>query len=498
MSGHSIVTPGPTLRARSQVALHDTELQSAISNLDRRLFTARAVADSAAADKSRAAAIRRETLADLDGWLEQLTASLERVGVIVHHATTPADARRVILDVARREQVSSVIKSKSMATEEIDCNDALEAAGVTVLETDLGEYIVQLAGERPSHIVTPTIHKTLPRITALLSEVAGAPLPEDRAELTQFARTTLRALMLGADMGITGANFACADTGTLALVTNEGNLDYCVTVPRVQVAVVPVEKVIPRFADLSTFLPLLTRSATGQAISNYVTLLTGPRRPGEIDGPESMHVVLLDHNRRSLVGTPYEEMLACIRCGACLNVCPVYRSVSGHAYDSVYPGPMGMILTPLLSAGAEGTDLPFASSLCGACTEACPVEIPLADLLVRLRADLRDGGSPALGSTAGRRTPPTRTHPGEGHPWAASTATLPDRRVRSRSIKRVGYGLWARLWASPRGYRLSTRAARFGAIVVARRVRWHGRRVPKPAPKSFLEARRNPSTRPPS
>ena len=490
MSGHSIVTPGPTMRARSKVALRDNELQAAISNLDRRLFTARAVADTDADTKARAAAIRRETLSDLDGWLDQLQVALERVGATVHRAATPAGARRIIVDIARREQATSVIKSKSMATEEIDCNDALEAAGLTVLETDLGEYIVQLAGERPSHIVTPTIHKTLPRITELLSVEAGAPLPEDRELLTQFARQRLREQMLRADMGITGANFACADTGTLALVTNEGNLDYCVTVPRVQVALVPVEKVIPRFADLATFLPLLTRSATGQAISNYVTLLTGPRRPGEIDGPDVLHVVLLDHNRRSLVGTPYEEMLACIRCGACLNVCPVYRSVSGHAYDSVYPGPMGKVLTPLLNAGTQGRDLPFASTLCGACTEACPVEIPLADLLVRLRADLRDHGAPNLGTRAGEHTPHPRTVPGDGHPWAAATAPLPDRPVRARSLKRRGFALWARVWASPYGYRMSTRGARLGARLIPRRARWHGRRIPAPAATSFLEQRR--------
>src|SRR5690349_5161000 len=250
-------------------------------------------------------------------------------------------------------------------------------------------------------------------------------------------------------MGITGANFAVAETGTIVLVTNEGNGRYCTSLPRIQVCVMGIEKVLPRLADLATMLPVLTRSATGQPLTNYVTMLTGPRRPEEIDGPQQLHVIFLDHNRRALLGTPYQDMLACIRCGACLNVCPVYRRVGGHAYDSVYPGPMGKILTPLLSAGADGRDLPGASSLCGACTEACPVEIPLADLLVRLRADLRTPGSPA--ARAIRTTSPgavaTAGHaarlPGEGYATAAAAAPLPaSAPPPGRSRRRVGFDVW--------------------------------------------------------
>lgn len=492
MSGHRIVTPGATMRERGAAAVADPELQRAISNLDRRLFTARAVADTTPAMKDRAASIRRETLADLDGWIDRLEDALVRVGATVHRASTSEDARDVIVGLARDRGVERVAKSKSMATEEIDLNDALERAGVEVLETDLGEYIVQVAGERPSHMITPAIHKTLPRIAELLTRESGEPLPADREELTHWVRERLRARMLHADMGVTGGNFACADTGTIAIVTNEGNADFCTTVPRVHVAVVPVEKVIPRFSDLPLLLPLLTRSATGQALSNYVTMITGPRRPGEIDGPEELHVVLLDHNRRALLATPYEEMLACVRCGACLNVCPVYRSVSGHAYDAVYSGPMGMVLTPLLSAGEEGRELPFASSLCGACTEACPVEIPLADLLVRLRADLRDPGSPAAAAAGGSGPSRPRRHVGEGFAWSAATAPLPDRAAGTRRATRVAFGVWATLWRRPGGYRWSTRVGRaLGRMAPRRAPRLGGwaatRDLPRPARRSFLD-----------
>jgi L-lactate dehydrogenase complex protein LldF len=295
-------------------------------------------------------------------------------------------------------------------------------------------------------------------------------------------------------MGITGVNFAAVDTGTIVLVTNEGNGRMCTSLPRLHVAVMPVEKVIPRFEDLGVLLPLLTRTATGQRLSTYVSMVTGPRRPGEIDGPEKLHLVFLDHNRRSLLGTPYEEMLCCIRCGACLNVCPVYRRIGGHAYDAVYSGPMGAVLTPLLSGGTEGRDLPDASSLCGACSEVCPVGIPLADLLVRLRADLR---------TPGPAVPPAA-------PWAGHTADVSapvgvagdapgrpaDTAPGSRAARRVGFGAWARLWASPTGYRLSAAAARrLGHLAPPALIRrtplvsgWgEGRDIPLPAARSFRQ-----------
>jgi L-lactate dehydrogenase complex protein LldF len=510
---HRLVTPGRDVKERATAALADAQLQRAMQNLEIRLNTARNVQLRSPELKDRAAAIRREVLGNLEPLLDQLQTSLEANGAVVHRCETPEDARRVVLDLAQREGVRRVVKSKSMVTEEIDLADALAEQGIDALETDLGEYIVQLAGERPSHIITPVIHKTLGQIADVMSEEAGEALSAERQELTAWARSRLRPRFAAADMGITGANFAVAETGTIVLVTNEGNGRYCTSLPRIQVAVMGVEKVLPRFEDLATMLPVLTRSATGQSLTNYVAMLTGPRRPGETDGPEQLHVVFLDHNRRSLLGTPYEDMLSCIRCGACLNVCPVYRKISGHAYDSVYPGPMGKILTPLLSAGESGRDLPGASTLCGACTEACPVEIPLADLLVRLRADLRNPGSPAAGA---RREVQAKTvavsgddrpgspgeHdrlPGEGYETLAGAAPLPATdAARRRSARQAGFDLWARVWSTPGGYRSSTTAARWGSVLVGGRDGWlrrapglegwtSSRDLPAPARRSFRD-----------
>ncbi|HKN40048.1 MAG TPA: lactate utilization protein B, partial [Acidimicrobiia bacterium] len=415
-----------SLAERARRAIDDTDLQTALAKVTAALGaegTAARTDPDMVEKRRRGAAIRREALGDLDGWLDRLQAKLESLGVTVHRAAGPEEARRIVLGIARAEGVRLAVKSKSMATEEIHLNAALEAEGVEVVETDLGEYIIQLAREMPSHIIAPAVHKTVPQVARLFTEAAGRPLPDDRTALCAFARERLRSKFLAADMGITGANFVTVDTGTIVLVTNEGNGRMCTSLPRVHVAVMPVEKVLPRFADLGVLLPLLTRSATGQRLSTYVSMITGPRRPGEVDGPERLHVVFLDHNRRALLGTPYEEMLACVRCGACLNVCPVYRRIGGHAYDAVYSGPMGAVLTPLLSGGSEGRDLPDASSLCGACTEACPVGIPLADLLVRLRADLRRPGPPvppAAGWPAHRA--PVAPEPGRGAPGRAVPA----------------------------------------------------------------------------
>ncbi len=477
---HEVITPGGTLAERASSAVADVELQHALRNLDQRLFTARTVDESFPHLKTRVAAVRRETLADLPAWLDRTEAVLTGLGVHVHRAATPEDARRIVVEIARTEGLTRAVKSKSMATEEIDLADALVAAGIETVETDLGEYIVQVAGERPSHMIVPAIHKTLAQVAEVLETRADGPLPVEHEAITAWARDHLRARFLAADLGITGGNFVAADTGTLVLVTNEGNGDLCTIIPRVQVAVVPVEKVIPRFSDLATLLPLLTMSATGQRISNYVTMINGPRRPGEIDGPEVLHVVLLDHGRLRLVGTAYEDMLACIRCGACLNVCPVFRRISGHAYDAVYSGPMGKILTPLLSHdGTEGRDLPGASTLCGACTEACPVEIPLADLLVRLRADLRSPGpvEPLVAEVTAPGEHDRR--PGEGFASRVLDAPLASRRPPRRA-RRTVFETWARLWSSPTGYTRSTRLARLGTRVGARHgtQRWIRARVP--------------------
>ena len=491
-----------SLADRARRAIGDGDLQTALAKVTAALgaegTAARTDPDMVEA-RRRGAAIRREVLDDLDGWLDRLQAKLESLGITVHRAPGPEDARRVVLEIARQEGVKLAVKSKSMATEEIHLNAALEAEGVEVVETDLGEYIIQLAHEMPSHIIAPAVHKTVPQVARLFSEAAGELLPDDRTALCAFARERLRSKFLTAELGITGVNFAAVDTGTIVLVTNEGNGRMCTSLPRVHVAVMPVEKVLPRFADLGVLLPLLTRSATGQRLSTYVSMITGPRRPGEIDGPERLHVIFLDHNRRSLLGTPYQEMLCCVRCGACLNVCPVYRRIGGHAYDAVYSGPMGAVLTPLLSGGTEGRDLPDASSLCGACSEACPVGIPLADMLVRLRADLRRPG-PAVPPAA-----PWPDHAGDAGPSAAAepvgiAGDAPGRPGETapgmRAGRRLAFAAWAHLWASPTGYRLSAAATRrLGRLLpdaVIRRAPltsgWgEGRDIPRPAARSFRQ-----------
>jgi len=498
-----------SLADRARRAIGDTDLQTALAKVTAALGaegTAARTDPDMIEKRRRGAAIRREVLADLDGWLDRLQARLESIGVTVHRAAGPDEARRIVLDIARAEGVRLAVKSKSMATEEVHLNAALEADGVEVVETDLGEYIIQLAREMPSHIIAPAVHKTVPQVARLFTEAAGRELPSERGALCAFARERLRSKFLAADMGISGANFVTVDTGTIVLVTNEGNGRMCTSLPRVHVAVMPVEKVLPRFEDLGVLLPLLTRTATGQRLSTYVSMITGPRRPGEIDGPERLHVVFLDHNRRSLLGTPYEEMLCCVRCGACLNVCPVYRRIGGHAYDAVYSGPMGAVLTPLLSGGTEGRDLPDASSLCGACSEACPVGIPLADLLVRLRADLR---------TPGPAVPPAPPWPGHGPDGGAAPGSGPapasgepvgvagdapgrpsDSGPAARAARRLGFSAWARLWASPAGYRLSNaavrRLGRLAPPAVVRRTPlvkgWgEGRDIPLPATRSFRQ-----------
>ena len=506
-------------RQRAGSAMKDAFLQEALTIATTKFIGLRreAFGDFPEGEKLRDVAreIKEATLQHLDRYLEQLIDNVERLGGKVHFASTAAEARGVILEIGRRAGARMAVKSKSMATEEIHLNTALEAEGVEVVETDLGEYIIQLAHEMPSHIIAPAVHKTVPQVARLFTEAAGRPLPDDRTALCAFARERLRSKFLAADMGITGANFVTVDTGTIVLVTNEGNGRMCTSLPRVHVAVMPVEKVLPRFADLGVLLPLLTRSATGQRLSTYVSMITGPRRPGEVDGPERLHVVFLDHNRRALLGTPYEEMLACVRCGACLNVCPVYRRIGGHAYDAVYSGPMGAVLTPLLSGGSEGRDLPDASSLCGACTEACPVGIPLADLLVRLRADLRRPGPPVppaapwpghevdgrAGADADRRAGADADGPvattAEPVGFAGGAPGRPsDTRPGARAARRLGFAAWARLWASPAGYRLSAaaarRLARLAPPALIRRAPlvsgWgEGRDIPLPAARSFRQ-----------
>src|SRR5438034_3164188 len=275
-----------------------------------------------------------------------------------------------------------------MTAEEVHLNAALEAAGVEVAETDFGEFIIQLAGERPSHLVAPAVHHTRESIARILSKEVGRDVPDDPQLLAQAGRRLLREKFRTADMGISGANFAVAETGTIVLVTNEGNGRLTTACPRIHVALMGMEKVIPRYEDLPVFVKLLARAATGQSLSVYTTLITGPRRAGELDGPEEFHLVVLDNGRTRILGGPLRESLFCIRCGACLNVCPIYRNVGGHAYGGVYAGPIGAVLTPLYDGLAANHHLPHASSLCGACQAACPVKIQIPEMLIRLREQL--------------------------------------------------------------------------------------------------------------
>jgi L-lactate dehydrogenase complex protein LldF len=306
----------------------------------------------------------------------------------VHYATSAAEARDIVLEIARASGARMAVKTKSMATEEIELNEALEAAGIAPVETDLGEYIIQLAHEKPSHIIAPAIHKTKGQVAELFARELGREVAADPEVLTRIARVELRDKFLRADLGITGANFAVADTGTVVLVTNEGNGRMVTSLPRVHVAIMGVEKVVPSMTDLMVFLSILARSATGQTFSVYTTLIQGPRRAGELEGPDEFHLVLLDNGRTGQIAGPLREALSCLRCGACLNVCPVYREIGGHAYGYTYPGPIGILLTAMLHGQSSVTELAHASSLCGACADACPVRIDIPRMLI----ELREGG----------------------------------------------------------------------------------------------------------
>ncbi len=336
--------------------------------------------------RSLAREIKVETISNLDKYLELLEKNIAKAGGVVHWAKDADEAAKVILEIASKSDAKSVVKSKSMATEEIELNQALNQAGIETVETDLGEYIIQLAKETPSHIIAPAIHKSKEDISRLFSEKLNIPYYTDPEDLTKIARERLRQKFLTADMGVSGANFAVAETGTIVIVENEGNARLTTTLPRVHVALMGIEKVVPRFEDLALFLSILARSATGQKMSSYVSFITGPKRRGEKDGPEEFHLVLLDNGRSDILASDEtRESLYCIRCGACLNICPVYRKVGGHSYGWVYSGPIGAIVSPQLLGLDKAPDLPFASSLCGACKDVCPMNIDIPKVLLELR-----------------------------------------------------------------------------------------------------------------
>ncbi|RME90113.1 MAG: hypothetical protein D6770_03150 [Anaerolineae bacterium] len=390
-------------RSRIRSAIADPNLQAALDANAARRARAREQAFASLPEpladlRARAHAVRAETIAHLDEHLARFLARAEANGFIIHRARDATQARHIVLEIveqARKEvgkDETLVVKSKSMLSEEVGVNHALEAAGHRVVETDLGEYIVQLRGERPSHIITPAVHLRRQDVARLFHEKLGLPYTEDVAALTAAARRELRDLFLRADVGISGVNFGVAESGSLCLLTNEGNGRMVTTLPPVHIALMGMERLVPTLDDLALMLALLPRSATGQKLTVYTTLIQGPRRPGEADGPRERHLILVDNGRSALRGSPLEEALYCIRCGACLNACPVFREIGGHAYvgahgePTPYPGPIGSVLSPALVGAATFGHLAQASTLCGACAEACPVAIDLPRLLLRVRS----------------------------------------------------------------------------------------------------------------
>jgi L-lactate dehydrogenase complex protein LldF len=445
-----LTQPAPRFREIARGKLGDGRVQVALDESTNRLRTHRLGAWAELPDveqlRQRAHEIRMAVIDDLEGHVARFTAALDARGGDVFFARTADEASEYVANICRRRGAKLAAKSKSMVSEEIGLNEALEAVGTRPVETDLGEYILQLAGEHPVHIVAPAIEKTAGQVAELLSAAGGKRVPPELEALTNEARRQLRETFLQAEVGITGANFGVSETGSICLVTNEGNARLVSSIPPVHVAIMGMERLVPTTRDLAVLLKLLARSGTGQKLTVYTTLLTGPRRAGETDGPEELHVVILDNGRTNLLRGRYREMLACIRCGACLNVCPVYRKTGGAAYSDVYSGPMGAVLLPLLVGLEHASSLPHASSLCGACTEACPVKIPLHELLLDLRRDL----------VAERVAP-----------WA----------------ERAGFTLWSWAWSRPLGYRLSTALARLGqplaGLAGPGRVWARGRAVPR-------------------
>lgn len=387
--------------ALTAARLKDTALKTTVSRATRTSLKKRALVvgelDGWESMRSAAHRIKMHVIDHLPYYLRAFeTAATER-GAILHYATDAAEARAIILEITRRFGGVLAVKSKSMTTEEIGLAHALIAEGIDTVETDLGEYIVQLAGEIPSHITAPALHKSREDIGRLFTEKLGIPYTSDPEELTKVARQVLREKFLAARVGMSGVNFAVADSGALCVVENEGNARLSMSLPEVHIAVMGVEKLVPDTQSLSLFLSMLARSATGQRLSCYTSLVTGPRAKDEQDGPRELHIVILDNGRTRMLEDPrLKEALLCIRCGACMNVCPVYQQVGGHAYGSIYPGPIGSVLTPVLAGLEEGRYLPFASSLCGNCAEICPVKIDIHHMLLWHRKSIvAQGFNPA-------------------------------------------------------------------------------------------------------
>lgn len=382
---------GTGLKRRTEQALADDFLRKAVSFTTDKLRGGKYKAMDELGNwelwRQRGKEIRQHTISHLDYYLNQFAENVAKTGGHVHFCPTGDDAVHTFLEIANQHKARLVAKGKSMVTEEIHLNQILEQHNIEAIETDLGEYILQLAKETPSHLIIPAIHKNKQQIASLFSEKSGQQFEPVTKQLADYAKQKLRNYFLEADIGLTGCNFGVAETGSITLVENEGNGRMVSTQPKVHVVIMGMERLVPSLADLEVMLNLLARSATGQKLTSYTSLITGPRRLEELDGPEELHVLILDNGRSSQLGDEqFQEVLHCIRCAACLNVCPVYRHVGGHTYGSVYSGPIGAVLTPLLQQDMqEAGELAYASSLCGACYEACPVKIPLHDMLVHLR-----------------------------------------------------------------------------------------------------------------
>ncbi len=412
------------------------------------------------------ASIRRYSLANLPRLLEQLEAKLTANGVQVHWAENGAQANAIALHIAQRVQAKRIIKGKSMVSEEVGFNHFMEAAGIEAFESDMGEYIVQLAGEAPSHIIMPAIHKTKQEIAQLFAdEVPGVSYTEDVDALIQIGRRVLRRKFAEADIGLSGVNFAVAETGTLCLVENEGNGRMCTTVPKVHIAITGIEKVVEKLEHVPPLLSLLTRSATGQSVTTYVNMISGPRKPGEKDGPQEVHLILLDNGRtQAYADEELRATLQCIRCGACMNHCPVYARIGGHAYGTTYPGPIGAIVSPHMLGLDKTYPLAFASTLCGACNEVCPVKIPITDILVRLRNEAQ--ARPETNEATLRGSGAART-------LAASTV----------------WGMWSQVYSKSGLYKLASWfMSRGRALSPSEQGAWTRSRTPLvPAPKRLRD-----------
>ena len=444
-----------TFRENARAALGDVQLRGALKNATALFGERRKEAAAGLPNweelRNQARAVKDEALLHLDRYLEEFVRNAESRGAKVHWARDAVEANEIICRLATDSQARTIVKSKSMTTEETHLNDALEAAGIQVVETDLGEYIIQLAEETPSHIIAPAIHKTRHQVAELFTTELGMQPTDDISQMTRTARITLRDRFAAADVGVSGVNFGVAETGTIVIVENEGNIRLTTSLPRMHVAVMGIEKVIPRFADLDVFLKLLPRSGTGQRLTTYQSFITGVKRKPDDEGPEELHIVLLDNGRSRMLAHPVtRQSLACIRCGACLNACPVYQQIGGHAYGSVYPGPIGAVITPQLMGIEKTSQLPYASSLCGACREVCPVKIDIPRLLLHLRSEI----APRKGTLA----------------------------------ERLAFKMWAKVMTNPTLYKLSSVAGRIVQRVIPISRAWtKGRDLRPIESKSFHE-----------